>query len=120
MSEFASASQVIAQSIVAAAAVISVGAAVATMSSPQGAFSMVNQFQLLILLPMLGTYIPNDIIQLLTGMSFTIFSFSFIPFGDIPFIEVILHAFEYDQDDFYFTDIGLRSGSCFVNHISLI
>jgi hypothetical protein len=96
------------------------GASLMSMSSPQGAFSMINQFQLFILLPMIGTYIPESVIKVITGMSFVMFSFSFIPFDEIPMINTLFNVFDYDQSDDYFDTIGLTSGSAFLNHISLL
>lgn len=78
--------QTVTQGVLAAGVLASVVAAGMSMSSPQGAFSIVNQFQLLILIPLAGTYLPEDVIAFITGMDFTMFSFDFIPFEDIPMI----------------------------------
>jgi hypothetical protein len=107
------------QAVVAVGVAISIGASVLSMSSPQGAFSMLNQFQMFILLPMIGAYIPESIIKIITGMSFAMFSFSFIPVEKIPLIADIFNFIDYDQSDDYFDRIGLTSGSAFLNHISL-
>lgn len=108
------------QAIIAGGVALSMGAAVLSMSSPQGAFSLLNQFQLFILLPMIGAYIPQKIVELITGMSFSMFSFSFIPFEKIPIVFDLFNSFDYAQDDSYFDEIGLTSGSTFLNHIALI
>jgi hypothetical protein len=107
------------QAVVAIGVAINVGASTVSMSSPQGAFSMLNQFQMFILLPMIGAYIPESIIKIITGMSFAMFSFSFIPVEKIPLITDIFNFIDYDQSDDYFDRIGLTSGSAFLNHISL-
>ena len=106
--------------IMGAAVAASMGAALLSMSSPQGAFSMINQFQLFILLPLIGAYLPFTVITSITGMSIAMFSFSFIPFDKIPLINTLFNVFDYDQSDDYFDDIGLTSGSAFLNHIGLL
>jgi hypothetical protein len=108
------------QAIVAIGVALGVGAATLSMSSPQGAFSMLNHIQLFILLPMIGAYLPKTVIDLITGMSFAMFSFSFIPFEKIPMIDSLFNVFDYDQSDDYFDNIGLTSGSAFLNHIALL
>jgi hypothetical protein len=111
---------IIAKAVLAAGVAISTTASFATMASPQGTFSMLNLFQLYILLPMIGPYIPPRVVDFITGMSFTMFSFSFIPFEKVPLITTIFNFIDYDQSDDYFDNIGLTSGSAFLNHIALL
>ena len=105
------------QVIVAVAVAASISSAFLSMSSPQGAFSVLNQFQLFILLPMIGAYIPPKVIDIITGMSFSMISFSFLPIEKIPFATDL---FDYDQNADYFDDIGLTSGSSLLNHLGLL
>jgi hypothetical protein len=106
--------------LIATGVAISLGASALSMSSPQGAFSTLNQFQLFILLPMLGAYIPPKILQIILGTSFAMFSFSFIPLEKIPLINDLFNFIDYDQSDDYFDEIGLTSGSAILNHIALL
>jgi hypothetical protein len=92
----------------------------ASMSSPQGSWSMINQFQIFILLPMLGAYMPFEVINFITGMGFTLFSFDFIPYKEIPGIKHTIQFLDYDQTDEYLDEVGIESGSSLINHISLI
>jgi hypothetical protein len=108
------------RAIVMTGVAANMGASLMSMSSPHGAFSMINQFQLFILLPMIGIYISESVIKVITGMSIAMFSFSFIPFDKIPMINTLFNVFDYDQSDDYFDNIGLTSGSAFLNHISLL
>jgi hypothetical protein len=110
----------ITQAVMGAAVVTSMGASILSMSSPQGAFSIINQFQLFILLPLIGAYLPFTVINSITGMSIAMFSFSFIPFDEIPMINTLFNVFDYDQSDDYFDTIGLTSGSAFLNHVALL
>jgi hypothetical protein len=106
--------------VLAVGVILSFATAITSMSSPQMAFSMLNQFQMYILLPIIGAYIPQRVIDVITGMSFIMFSFSFIPFEKIPFIADLFTLIDYDQSDDYFDSIGLTSGSSFLNHIGLL
>lgn len=108
------------QAVVAAGVAISFGAAALSMSSPQGAFSILNQFQLFILLPMLGAYMPPKVLRIILGMSFAMFSFSFIPLEKTPLINDLFNFIDYDQSDEYFDEVGLTSGSAILNHIALL
>ena len=104
----------------AAGTIMAVAAAAMTMSSPQGAFSMINQFQLLLLLPMIPKYLPSDALLFIMGMDFTMFSFDFIPFDRLPMVSSISEWLDYDQDEQYLTGIGMRSGSAVINQIKLL
>jgi hypothetical protein len=112
--------ETITQGIIAVGVFVSLGAALASMSSPQSAFSMINQFQLYILLPMIGVYMPSKVVTYITGMSFTMFSFSFIPFEKIPLSSSIFDFFDYTQNEDYYDSIGLQSKSCLLNHLPLL
>ena len=93
---------------------------VMSVSSSQGSFSLLNLLQLFILLPMIGKYLPPKIIAFILGMDFSLFSFDFIPFEDIPFAQSINKFFSFSQKDKYLNEIGLKSGSSFVNHLRLM
>ena len=60
-----------------------------TMSSPIGVFSMINQFQLLFLLPVSGVYLSYGVINLIIGMKITLLDFNFFKVKDISFINII-------------------------------
>jgi hypothetical protein len=108
------------QSVVAIGIAISLGASALSMSSPQGAFSIINQLNLFILLPMIGAYIPSKVIQILLGMNFAMFSFSFIPIEKTPLVTDLFNFIDYDQSDDYLDLVGLTSGSAILNHIALL
>jgi hypothetical protein len=111
---------IVIQSITLVGIVTSLGVSAISMSSPQTIFSIINQFQMFILLPMIGAYMPPRVIQVLLGMNFSMFSFSFIPLEKIPLISDLINFIDYDQNDEYFDSIGLTSGSAFLNSIALM
>ena len=94
------ASDSINDAVVASQATMAVGFA-ASLASPQGAWSMVNQFQILMLMPLTDSYFPSDIVLFLTGMEFSLFSFNFIPFQNFPFVNDFLNLFHFEQPDEY-------------------
>jgi hypothetical protein len=91
-----------------------------TYSSSQGAFSTINQYQLYILLPMIGAYMPNEIINYLLGNKLVLFSFSFISINDFSIIRDVVETLEVEQTNEYMNRIGLESGSSVVNHTPLL
>ena len=72
------------QALMGAAVTMSVVLSMLGVSSPQAVWTMVNHFQLLLLMPMTGAYFPSEIIEYLTGMSISMFNFYFIPFPGLP------------------------------------
>ena len=99
---------------------LSTSTSIFRITSLQGVFSVINQFQLFILLPMIGAYFPPKIIDLITGMNFSLFSFSFIPIKQIPFVNQVIRELDYDQGVDYYDEIGLTSGSALMNHLELL
>lgn len=53
-------------------------------SSPQGMWSMFNQMQFYILIPLVPNSVPDEIMEFLEGYSFTLFNFDFMPSDKIP------------------------------------
>lgn len=78
-----------------------------------------NQIQIFLLLPLTDAYFPSDVIRFLTKLDFTLFSFNFIPFYNLAFVDEALNQVDYAQTDNYYIDMNFTSGSAFVNHFSL-
>ncbi|CAI2379370.1 unnamed protein product [Moneuplotes crassus] len=116
----AKAESIIGQSVVAICVGISLLAAIATMSSPVGMFSLINQFQLYILLPLLPPYFPSKVTQFILGVDFTFISFDFIPIEDIPLVKKIQDLVDYPQGDYYLGEVGLTSSSSIVNYLPMM
>ena len=80
---------------------------------------MIHQFQMYLLLPLLGAHIHDNVVQFIVGMDFAMFSFNFLPtyklFG-------FKHANSYlsiAQDQEYLESIGLESKSAIVNNLQM-
>ena len=120
MGSFAETASTVTKGLVAAGVSMSIAVSLSTMSSPQGAFSMLNQFQLFILLPMIGAYIPQNVIEVILGMDLAMFSFDMIPFDKVLASSSFLDFISYDQSDDYAGRIGLTSGSSILNHLGIL
>jgi hypothetical protein len=94
-------------------------ASILTMSSFQSVWTIFNQIQLLMLLPLTKVYISPKVVDYLVGMSFVNLDFNFIPFENIPFVDFITSNIDYDSNNGYVERIGLESKNSFVNQISL-
>ena len=88
------------------------------LSSITAIWLMVNQYQLLTLLPLTGVYLPTEVYEQMKGLTFSSYLFSFLPVIEI-FPEQQLPVY-FEQKDERLTDIELESGSTFINAFSLI
>ena len=99
------------QVIVGVGIALSAGASALSMNSPTSMFSLFNQFQLLILLPMIPDFIPMKLKNFITGLSFTLFYFDFIPTDWVPKIKEVGSWVSVPQTRKYFNEIGINSQS---------
>lgn len=93
---------------------------VVKMASPIGMWSIVNQFQMLLLLLLTRAFIPDKIREYLLGMDFTLMNFNFIPLNEVPMISIPYDWIEYEQYDTNLQDIGVENGSTAANNLSFI
>jgi hypothetical protein len=91
-----------------------------TLSSPILLWISINQYQMFIVLTFVGVYIPEFVLEFIYGMSFTVFSFDFVPVWKAPVLQHIYDYFEKDQKFLELEEIGAQSGSAIVNHFNLI
>ena len=101
------------------------GAAGGTSSSgsSQSVWAMINFYQEILLLPMLGTYIGNDFLYYITEFELAIFDFQFLKFIEVPVCESgpsLLDLIDYEQPDELFADNEFESGSAFFNCFQII
>jgi hypothetical protein len=81
------ASQIVTQTSIGLSIVVSISTSVITMSSPQLTWSTINQYQLLMLITIIGAYIPDNVLTYLHGMELRTLTSSFIPFEKIPVLK---------------------------------
>ena len=96
-------------SIAEIATQIAIGASVAmgSTNSAQSIWASINQFQLYLLVPMLGIYIDLNVLSFLKGFSFAIFSYSFTKIEKIKFVSEALSIFPEELNTEYLSDIGI-------------
>ena len=99
---------------------VSAGTSLISMSSPIGIFSMINQFQLLLLLLWTGAYISDEVSSFIKGMSFTMLNFSFLKLENISFLKESLNYLSFPQNNLNLDNIGLSSGNTFINIYKLL
>ena len=111
-------------SVVAAFAGVAANAVLAAMTSTSSgstnSFGMMNQLQLVILIPMLKTYLPDKIYNYLKSMSTSLFNINILPTSDSSSFINFQSIFDYNQQDSYLKLLGLTSGSAFVNILNLM
>ena len=90
------------------------------ISSPQGLWISMNQFQMILLLLLTKCSIPKPIANYLTGLKATTWSFNFIPFKDIPGLNKLVSYFDFKLSNNSLDYFGVLSGSTFVNNFALI
>ena len=82
----------------------------ASGSSGQSIWAMINQYQLVLLLPILGTYLENNFrfyvseFQVMAG-------FSVLDYVQLPVIDITMGSIDYEQPNKLFADNGYESGS---------
>jgi len=93
---------------------------VLNMVSPASLWMIVNQLQLLLLLLLVDTYIPPNIIRVITANSYVLFSFNFLKINSISIIGWPAEVLRFEQADINLINAGVEKGSTFVNNYSFL
>ena len=88
-------------------------------SSSSNSFGMINQIQLVIILPLIGAYIPEKIYDYLKSMSASLFNLNFLPTSNSESTISFKSLFNFKQPNSYLFLLQLNSGSAFVNILDL-
>ena len=103
------------QALLAAVFITSIANSMFFDSSLQGMWSLFNQYQLTLILPLLKTFLFDEFIYFISEMEYLSFSLDFISFKHIGFFNSLHDYLDYDQSDEVYMDIGYDSGSYIVN-----
>lgn len=106
-------------SVAAASGGLALLSSLSNLSSPQGLWMSMNQFQLIIMTLLTNAYTPKKVVDYLAGMKTTTCSFGFLPFKKIPGFDRLVQWFDYDIKFYKLDYFGVESGSAFVNIFSL-
>ena len=90
------------------------------LSTPQGLWMTMDQFQLILLLLLANANIPQIVVDYLSGMKDTTWSFNFIPFKDIPGMSQLLNSVDFYLENRDLKYFGLFSGNFLINNFSFI
>ena len=69
---------------------------------------------------MIGVYLHPDIFKFIENMGADYINLDFIPLENIPMSDTVENTLSFEQNDDFLYNIGLTSGSSFVNQIQLI
>ena len=85
-----------------------------TNPSPNSAFSMVNQIQILLLLLLLPVYLPLRVFNYIRSLAMSLIDFN-IDWNFIIVFRKLILWFDYEQPLDELSNVGLDSGSTFIN-----
>jgi hypothetical protein len=80
-------------------------------AAPQSSLNTMNTVQLILLLPLVGAYMPVNVITFITGMNFSLLNFDFISLQENPLSQKEISEISFYQKDPYLNLIGFESGS---------
>ena len=89
------------------------------LSSIAVLWAIFSQFRLLIFLILSDSYLPQSVIDYISGMKIFSFNFSFLSIQNLPIIRIPLRLFDFTQNSQALESIGLNSGSSLINNINL-
>ena len=97
-----------------------IGVSLLNLSSITAIWSLVNQFQLFLLLLLTQTPVPDDIKGMILGNGLMSFNFSMIPFDKIPKVQKMLNSVGFKQKNIYLKTIGVQTGSGLNNNFGFL
>ena len=80
---------------------------------------IIGQYQLLTILPLVGAYMPSDIVKYWAGLKIFLFSGNIVDPQNLFGLRPVYSYMGRDQSNDYLTKIGVKSESTFVNIFSL-
>ena len=108
------------KSMIGAQALITTTVSAFTNSSFSSLWSMINQLQLFLLLLLTGVYFPKDVIDVIIGSKFALFTINYIPFQNLSLSTFIIGKINFSQSFGTLQRIGFDSGSSFVNNYGML
>lgn len=89
-------------------------------SGSPSVFSLVNVVQLLMLLPLIGVYLPVNVLSYIVSMNFSMFNFDYVSIMKWDFIKTNTEEINPEQENDYLGEIGLESENSAVNITTLL
>jgi hypothetical protein len=95
-------------------------AVLTSSSSSSSSFGMMNQLQMIIILPLIGSDIPEKVMDFIKAMGDSLFTFEFLPTGESSVVVFIEEKYDFTQMNPYLFLLGLESGSAIVSVTNLL
>ena len=95
-----------------------IGVSILNLSSIAAIWSLVNQFQLFLLLLLTKTPFPDDVKGLILGNELMSFDLGSIPIRSLPQINWTLNFVDFEQDNVYLQTVGIESQGGIANNIN--
>ncbi|CAI2386961.1 unnamed protein product [Moneuplotes crassus] len=106
------------QAVSGASAGATVIVSILNLSSIAAIWSIVNQLQLYLLLPLTKTPFPGNVKVMILGNELFQFNFNFIPLKSLPKIPEIMDWLDIEQENIYLETIGIESRTSLLNNFS--
>lgn len=94
--------------------------AVVSSSSSNSVFSSLNQFQLYMLIPLVGTFVHQDVLDYIAGFEFSSFSIDLLDYKKIMLLNRFVDMFNFEIHNYYLYNIGIASTSTIRNILSVV
>ena len=101
-------------SLIVAGSFLNIITSICSNSSPQSSMTMLNSVQLILLLPLIGSYLSPNVLDFIRGMKFCLLSLDFLSMANVD-INNVNSYIDFEQSNSYLYLIGLKSGSSGVN-----
>lgn len=98
--------------------IIGMISAIATSSSSSAAFASINQIQLYMLMPLVGTGLHKNVVDYIVGFKLSVFSFGTVNLESIFGTQEMVSYFNCQNSDQYLSDIGVGSLCTIKNIVS--
>jgi hypothetical protein len=116
MSRTAEAMRVLAAiSVLMGFSLTAITAILTSSSSSSSSFGMMNQLQMIIILPLKGSDIPEKVMDFIKAMGDSLFKFEFLPTGESFVVIFVQENYDFPQMSPYLSLLGLESGSAIVS-----
>lgn len=81
---------------------------------------MINVLQLYLLLPLAGSYVPDEVIGFISGLDLSLFSFEFMKLEDTKLFAYLRETNGYKQENDYLYLAGFKYQSTLLNLINVL
>ena len=111
-------SLIISKTLLISSVVVTTVSSILVRSSSNSIWSLLNQYQLFLMLPLLNTYLPSGFVTYMYELRFVLLDFSFASFFKIPWLRAQVGKLDYEQPDKLLESYGIKSGAHIINQLN--